>query len=76
LGDGSTLLSLDADPSALESAARACRVPLRVIQDTYADGREEYASKLVLVRRDQYVARAGNVTPEDPMALLGRVTGQ
>ena len=58
------------------AAARACRVPLRVIQDTYADGREEYASKLVLVRRDQYVAWAGNVTPEDPMALLGRVTGQ
>jgi hypothetical protein len=76
LGDGFTLLSLDADPSELVSAARACRVPLKVIQDTYTDGREEYASKLVLVRPDQYVVWVGDVPPADPLALLRRVTGQ
>ena len=76
LGDGFSLLALDSDETSLETAARAAKVPFKVIRDTYADGREEYQSRLVLVRPDQYVVWAGDASPADPAALIARVTGR
>src|ERR1044071_5068770 len=49
LRDGFTLLALDADDASvhsLEVACRECRVPLKVVRDTFAGGREQYASRL------------------------------
>jgi 2-polyprenyl-6-methoxyphenol hydroxylase-like FAD-dependent oxidoreductase len=68
LGEGFTLLALDADP--WETAGST------VVQDTYADGREAYGARLILVRPDQYVAWTGDAAPPDPRALLQRVSGR
>jgi hypothetical protein len=79
LGDGFTLVALDADDrsvGALEAAARARRIPLKVVRDTRADGRDQYESRLVLVRPDQYVVWAADAAPDDASRLLARVTGQ
>ena len=79
LSDGFTLLAFDADDAsvgALEEAARDRNVPLKVVRDTLAGGREEYQSRLVLVRPDQYVVWAGDAVTDDAVALLARVTGQ
>jgi 2-polyprenyl-6-methoxyphenol hydroxylase-like FAD-dependent oxidoreductase len=79
LGEGFTLLALDPDEEAvtsLASAARQAQVPLKVIRDSFDDGREHYASRLVLVRPDQYVVWAADAAPADPAALFARVAGQ
>ncbi|HEY1294955.1 MAG TPA: FAD-dependent monooxygenase [Chloroflexota bacterium] len=79
LSDGFTLVALDADGasvSALESAAQKTRVPLKVVRDSSADGREQYAARLVLVRPDQYVVWSADTAPADPSGLMARVTGQ
>jgi 2-polyprenyl-6-methoxyphenol hydroxylase-like FAD-dependent oxidoreductase len=79
LGDGFTLLALDADDrsvGALETAARASQTPLKVVRDTRAGGREQYESRLVLVRPDQYVVWAADAAPGDPAALFTRATGR
>jgi hypothetical protein len=78
LGDGFTLLALDAPDdsvAALQAAARQHEVPLKVIRDSFADGREDYASRLVLVRPDQYVVWAADLAPTEPAALIARVAG-
>jgi hypothetical protein len=56
--------------------AAAGPVPLTVVRDTWADGREAYAHRLVLVRPDQYVAWAGDEPPGPADAVLRRVTGR
>jgi len=79
LGSDFTLLAFDADEAAvqsLEGAAKDSRVPLKVVRDTAAEGREQYASKLVLVRPDQYVVWAGDAAPDDARAVFARVAGQ
>ncbi|HEU0167141.1 MAG TPA: FAD-dependent monooxygenase [Chloroflexota bacterium] len=76
LGDGLTLLALDADPTPIEHAAKAANVPLKVVRDTFAGDREAYEAHLVLVRPDQYVVWTGNEPPADAAALLKRVTGR
>lgn len=79
LSDGFTLLALDADNDSvrsLEAAAHASRMPLKVVHDTFAEGRELYAARMVLVRPDQYVVWAGDALPPDPVALIRRVAGQ
>jgi hypothetical protein len=58
------------------TAARACGVPLQVVRDSVAGGRENYEAKLILVRPDQFVAFAGDTAPADPDALMRRVSGQ
>ena len=78
LGDGFTLLALDApspEVGSLTQAAADQKLPLKVIRDTYADGREQYESRLVLMRPDQYVVWAADAAPADPRALIRRVTG-
>ena len=73
LGAGFTLLALDADDAAVEefrAAAGVLAVPLTVVRDTLADGRDAYGHRLVLVRPDQYVAWAGDSAPGDVDAVL------
>ncbi|GAA5133184.1 FAD-dependent monooxygenase [Pseudonocardia adelaidensis] len=69
LGAGFTLLALDADPGAWAG------LPVAVVRDTYADGREAYGARLILVRPDQYVAWTGDAAPPDPRAVLRRASG-
>jgi 2-polyprenyl-6-methoxyphenol hydroxylase-like FAD-dependent oxidoreductase len=79
LGGGFTLLALDADEDAvraLADAAAEVQIPLDVVRDTAADGREQYGARLVLVRPDQFVAWTGEAAPADPAALVATVTGR
>ncbi len=78
LGDGFALLAFGVPDSAVapfEASAQARHIPLKVIRDSFADGREDYAARLVLVRPDQYVAWTGDNAP-DADAVLRRVAGQ
>jgi 4-hydroxyisophthalate hydroxylase len=77
LGDGFTLVALDGDAefvTRLEDAARARGVPLTIVRDTAEGDRAAYAARFVLVRPDQFVAWAADEPPDDPEALLQRVT--
>jgi 4-hydroxyisophthalate hydroxylase len=75
LGHGFTLLDLSGGTAApgFERAAAALRVPLKVIRDSRMDGREQYQSRLILIRPDQFVAWAGD--DADPAELLRRAIG-
>jgi hypothetical protein len=78
LGDGFTLLAFDADDAAIsgfETAARTSGVPLKVIRDSLADGREAYGARFVLVRPDEFVAWTGDAAPADAAAILRQATG-
>lgn len=78
LGEGFTLLAFDADEDAVERirvAAERAGLPLAVVGDTAADGREKYDAHLVLVRPDQFVAWASHDAPSNPAALLAQVVG-
>jgi 2-polyprenyl-6-methoxyphenol hydroxylase-like FAD-dependent oxidoreductase len=77
-GGGFTLLALDAEQAvtrAFETAARELRVPLKLVADTRAGGREDYAASLVLIRPDQFVAWASNESRLDARAVLSRTIG-
>jgi 2-polyprenyl-6-methoxyphenol hydroxylase-like FAD-dependent oxidoreductase len=79
LGTNFTLLALDAndgDVEALVSAASELSIPLKVVRDTYDEGRKELESRLVLVRPDQYVVFAGDDLPTSARELLARVVGR
>jgi 2-polyprenyl-6-methoxyphenol hydroxylase-like FAD-dependent oxidoreductase len=79
LGLDFTLLAFgvkDAAVNAFEQAAGAAHIPLKVVRDSYAGGREAYEHRLVLVRPDQYVAWTGDDAPSDLAALLARLTGR
>jgi 2-polyprenyl-6-methoxyphenol hydroxylase-like FAD-dependent oxidoreductase len=79
LGRGFTLLALDAatsDVERLERAAQSCGVPLKVVRDSAAGGRENYEAKLILIRPDQFVAFVADAAPADAEALMRRVSGQ
>jgi 4-hydroxyisophthalate hydroxylase len=79
LGDSFTLLAFDADDETMatfESAALSTNVPLKVVRDSFEEGRDRYESRLVLVRPDQFVVWAGDATPADAAMLFKHVTGQ
>ena len=82
LGSGYTLLALGADDSEgqgairdFEQAAHSLKVPLTVVHDSDGGGRETYASKLILVRPDQYVAWNSDTAPQDASAVVRRIAG-
>jgi 4-hydroxyisophthalate hydroxylase len=76
LGQGFTLITLGASETAaaFETAASRLGVPLKVIRDSAADGREKYGSRLILVRPDQFVAWAGD--DAEPAQVLQRAVGK
>jgi hypothetical protein len=59
-----------------EASAQARHIPLTVIRDTYAGGREDYAARLVLVRPDQYVVWTGDAAPGDADDVMRKVVGR
>ena len=59
----------------MEEAARARRIPLKILKVDLPEGRELYACDLALIRPDQHVAWRGCALPEDCDGLLARVTG-
>ena len=78
LGTGYSLLAFDVrEPHvrAFEEAASLLCVPLKVIRDTFDAPRAEYASRMVLVRPDQYVVWAGDEPPRDVVQLMRKATG-
>jgi sarcosine oxidase gamma subunit len=79
LGEGFTLIALDAPDASVASiaaAAQQSQLPLKVIRDSRAAGREDYEARLILVRPDQYVVWSADTSPADPHALFARVTGR
>ncbi len=79
LGAGFTLVSLGGDRSvaaAFEAAAQAAGVPLDVVEDSLACGRERYEARHILVRPDQFVAWAADEAPADAEAVLRMATGR
>jgi hypothetical protein len=79
LGDGFSLLAFGAPEAAVATfkrAAAAIGMPLTVVSDTLAGGREEYGSRLVLVRPDQHVAWAGDAPPDSTDQLIAKITGR
>jgi len=73
LGEGLTLLGLDADPTTLAAFATAAAnlgIPLKIVTDSRTDGWERYAAALVLIRPDQFVAWASDAGDIDAAAVL------
>ena len=79
LGEGLTLLSLDADNtacSAFGKVAEKMRIPLKIVSDDIGGGgRKRYGAASVLVRPDQFVAWTSNENSVDPTDVLRRVIG-
>lgn len=79
LGMGYTLLAFDAEDEAVEHfqhTATSLQVPLKVVRDSYEEGRKAYESRLTLVRPDQYVVWSGDRSPDDVRGLMLQVTGR
>jgi FAD binding domain len=74
---GFTLLRFDptVDVAALEAAARARAVPLKILDIEKSRAAIFDGNALVLSRPDQHVAWRGNRLPEDPARLIDRVRG-
>ncbi len=78
LGGDFTLLAFDQDDvvvSEFERAARVLRIPLKLVRDSRAAGRERYEAALILVRPDQFVAWASDHAALNAMEILRRVIG-
>jgi hypothetical protein len=76
MGEGFTLLRFDplVDVAALEAAARARGVPLKIL-DIEKSAAISDGHALVLSRPDQHVAWRGHRLPEDALGLIDRVRG-
>ncbi len=75
-GRGFTLLrfNAEADAAGLEHAAAARGVPLAILDVALPQARALYGRDLALIRPDQYIAWRGDRLPDDPDALLARLT--
>jgi 2-polyprenyl-6-methoxyphenol hydroxylase-like FAD-dependent oxidoreductase len=79
LGSDFTLLAFDATDAAVaafQASASTLGVPLKIVEDSFDDGREQYESRLILVRPDQYMVWIGDDQPDDVDALMKKVTGR
>jgi len=79
LGRGFTLLAFDLDDAAVrafERAAASLKVPLKIVRDTYADGRAKYETRMILVRPDQFIVWTGDHAPADAAQIMRKVSGR
>jgi 2-polyprenyl-6-methoxyphenol hydroxylase-like FAD-dependent oxidoreductase len=79
LGRGFTLLAFDATDAsvnAFERAAADANVPLKVVRDTYAEGRTKYEAQMILVRPDQFIVWTGDQERSNAGAIMRQVAGQ
>ena len=79
LGRGFTLLRLagaQRQPTGLEQAAHAHGIPLEVVVIADERARQIYGFDLILVRPDLHVVWRGNQAPEEPSAIVERMTGK
>ncbi len=79
LGPDFTLLAFDADDGAVlafTDAAKAMNVPLKIVRDSYRDGRKAYEVSLILVRPDRYIAWSTVSAPTDAAAILRKAVGR
>jgi len=79
LGPDFTLLAFDGEDqtaAAFQKAASSLGVPLKIVCDTYADGRTAYEAKLILVRPDRYISWIGDRAPADAAAVMAKVAGR
>jgi len=79
LGPDFTLLAFDADDRTVltfADAAKALNVPLKIVRDSYRDGRKAYEANLILVRPDRYIAWSAASAPADAAAILGKAVGR
>jgi len=56
-------------------ARRHSKVPLKVVEDSYAGCREAYGARLILVRPDQFIAWTGDTTPQGCARVVAQVAG-
>ncbi|MBL0407418.1 FAD-dependent monooxygenase [Microvirga aerilata] len=78
LGQGFCLLGLDVHERTLksfEAAAKQRSVPLKIITDTFVEGREQYQARLILIRPDQFVAWTSSDSGAEGAEVLERVIG-
>jgi 4-hydroxyisophthalate hydroxylase len=78
LGRGFTLLAFDAgaeDIDAFKTAAQTLNIPLNIVTDKIRTSSNHYASNLILVRPDQYVAWASNGDAIDASVILKKAVG-
>jgi 4-hydroxyisophthalate hydroxylase len=78
LGTSFTLLAFEADVrdvEAFRAVAASLNVPLKIVTDTLSHGRHHYATRLILVRPDQYIAWAGDGAGGDATAILKKAAG-
>ena len=79
LGPDFTLLAFGVDDTAAAAfamAAASLRVPLKIVRDTLADGREAYEARLMLVRPDRYIAWLSDDAPVDATRVIARLVGR
>ena len=78
LGPEFTLIAFDAEDATVTDfghAAKVRGVPLKVIRDSYRDGRTAYEARLMLVRPDRYVAWLSDGAPASADAVIMRAVG-
>ena len=61
---------------AFEQAAAALQVPLKIVRDTYAEGRTKYETRMILVRPDQFIVWIGDTAPADAGQIMRKVVGR
>ncbi|HEY2244809.1 MAG TPA: FAD-dependent monooxygenase, partial [Xanthobacteraceae bacterium] len=79
LGDDFTLLAFDrheTTAAAFAQAAKALPVPLKIVRDSYDQGRRAYEAKFILVRPDRYIAWTASDPPSDPAAILAKAAAR
>ena len=79
LGSDFTLLAFDATDAAemaFAIAGKAMKVPLKVVRDSYEEGRRAYEAKFILVRPDRYIAWAANSPPANAAAILAKAVAR
>jgi hypothetical protein len=79
LGRGFTLFAFDANDGAVrafEQAVASLKVPLKVVRDTYAEGRTKYEARMILVRPDQFIVWIGDTAPADAGRIMRKLAGR